>query len=160
MTLATEAELVQNSALGAVILWAFTNEFCDQQRRVAGPPLAYLLPVLPMVMHEDTVTSIYRRHFDGGLLLALAEDRTLTLELQERMEAMAPQTMKALNVAFGAGLLTYRHDTGQIWSERRSIPGISKSEEVKPLIASAERLGYWFSTIRMDQLCSYLRIRF
>jgi len=146
--------------LGAVVLSAFTVEFCDQKRRQAGPPLPYLLPVLPMVMHEETVTNIYRRHFDGGLLLAIAEDRTLTLELQERMEAMMPQTMRALNVAFSAGLLSYREDAGQIWAESRHLPNLPRSEEIKPLIAAATRLGYWFSTISIEQLCSYLRIRF
>ncbi|HVU16611.1 MAG TPA: three component ABC system middle component [Candidatus Didemnitutus sp.] len=160
MTLATEAELVQNAALGAVVLSAFTVEFYDQRRRQAGPPLPYLLPVLPMVMHEETVTSIYRRHFDGGLLLAIAEDRTLTLELQERMETMMPQTMQALNVAFSSKLLTYRGDTGQVWAESRHLPNLPRGEESKPLIAAATRLGYWFSTISIDQLCAYLRIRF
>lgn len=160
MALATESELVQNAALGALVLWAFTDEFCDQKRRQEGPPLTYLLPVLPMVMHEETVLSIYRRHFDGGLLLAIADDRTMTLDLQERMEAMTPQTMQSLNLAFGVGLLTYRNDVGQVWSNRRNLSSVSRGDEIKPMIAAAERLGYWFATIRIEQLCSYLRIRF
>jgi len=160
MTLTQEAELVQNAALGAVVLWAFSNEYCDQKLRRSGPPLPYLLPVLPMVFHAETVENISRRHFDGGLLLALAENRTLTLDLNERVQNFAPQTMKALNLAFATGLLSYNRESGEIWAERRGIPSLGKSPEIKPIIASAERLGYWFSTIGIDQLCSYLHLKF
>jgi len=41
MTLTTEAELVQNPALGALALWAFTAEFFAQTKRQYGPTMPY-----------------------------------------------------------------------------------------------------------------------
>lgn len=160
MSLGTETELVQNAALGAVILWTFTEEYCDQCRRQSGPSLQLVLPVLPMVLDQETTESIYRRRFDGGLFLALAENRTLTLDLQYRTQISIPQTMQALNLAFATRLLSYRKDEGILWSERRTAPELKSNSEVRPLLAAAKRLGYWFSTINSEQLCSYLHLQF
>lgn len=160
MTLTTEAELVQNPALGALVLWAFTAEFYGQTQRARGPALPLALPILPMVLHEETVESIYNRHFDGGLMLALADNRTLTLDLQERMEAMAQQTMRALNLGFATNLLTYDRGTGELRPKRMTPPVRPAQAEVRKMISAAERLGYWFCKINLDQLCSYLHIRF
>jgi len=160
VTLTTEAELVQNPVLGALTLWAFTSEFYSQTGRTRGPSLPLALPVLPMVLHEETVECIHNRHFDGGLFLALADNRTLTLELQERMEEMTPQTMRALNLAFATNLLTYAKENGELRPKRLTPPIRPQQVELRHILATAERLGYWFCTINIEQLCSYLRIRF
>ena len=160
MTLTTEAELVQNPALGALALWAFTAEFFAQTKRQHGPTMPLALPVLPMVLHEETVECIHNRHFDGGLFLALADNRTLTLDLQERMEAMAPQTMQALNLAFATNLLSFDRETGELRPKRLTAPVRPQQSEVRDILAASQRLGYWFCTINIEQICSYLRIRF
>lgn len=159
MQLATEAELVQNSALSAALIWAFTLEFCGQARHKSGPVLPLALPVLPMALHQETVESLHRRNYDGGLDLALAENRTLTIDLQERMQAMLPQTMCALDVAFATGLLTYVRETGELRPVRKTNPFRTDSEEVRRMLNTATRLGYWFCTINHERLGSLLRIR-
>lgn len=160
MTLTTEAELVQNPALGALALWAFAAEFYGQTQKTHGPALPLAMPVLPMVLHQETVESIHNRHFDGGLFLALAENRTLTLDLQERMEAMRPQTMRALNLGFATKLLTYDQETGELRPKRLTPPIRPLQPEVRKMLSASERLGFWFCTINLEQLCSYLHIRF
>lgn len=160
MTLTTEAEIVQNPALGALALWAFTAEFYAQAHRQRGPTMPLALPVLPMVLHEETVECIHNRHFDGGLFLALADNRTLTLDLQERMEAMTPQTMQALNLGFATNLLSFDREGGEIRPRRLTVPVRPQQAEVRDILAASQRLGYWFCTINIEQLCSYLRIRF
>ena len=159
MQLATEAELVQNSALSAALVWAFTLEFCGQTRQERGPLLPLALPVLPMTLHQETVESLHRRNYDGGLDLALAENRTLTIDLQERMQAMLPQTMRALDVAFATGLLTYVRANGELRPIRKTDPFRTDSEEVRRMVNTATRLGYWFATINPERLGSLLRIR-
>jgi hypothetical protein len=160
MTLTTEAEIVQNPALGALALWAFTAEFYAQAGRRRGPTMPLTLPVLPMVLHEETVECMHNRHFDGGLFLALAENRTLTLDLQERMEAMTPQTMQALNLGFATNLLSFDRESGELRPARLTPPVRPQGPEVRDILATSQRLGYWFYTINIEQLCSYLRIRF
>jgi hypothetical protein len=152
-----EPEIVQNDALGALILWAFTNQYCAKQP--AGVELLWLLPVLPLAFHQDTTEAISHRHFDGGIYLALTEDRTLVSGLQERIETMAPQTFAGLNVAIATGLLRLDGSKHRVISLRRTDP-IHYGPKVKPLVATAERLGYWFGSSSPEEVVSLLRIRF
>jgi len=152
-----EPEIVQNDALGALILWAFTNEYCAKQP--AGVSLLWLLPVLPLAFHEDTVEAVAHRHFNGGIYLALTEDRTLVSGLQDRIEAMVPQTFAGLNVALAAKLLKLDDLKQRVMSLRRNNP-LQFDAKVKPLISTAERFGYWFGSSSPEEVASLLRIRF
>ena len=159
MRLGTEAELVQNPALCALMVCTFTAEYYGQSRKLKGPTIPFVLPVLPMVMHREAVETLARRHYIGGLHLALAENRTLTLDLQERMEAALELTMSALNISFASGLLGYDKERGQLTS-KKPIRFQSETTEVREMINTSKRLGYWFCTVNQDQLCSLLRIHF
>lgn len=152
-----EPEIIQNDALGALILWAFTNQYCAKQP--AGVDLLWFLPVLPLVFHQDTAEAISHRHFDGGIYLALTEDRTLVSGLQERIEAMTPQTFSGLNVAMSTGLLQFDDSKQRVISLRRTDL-IRYGPKVKPLVGAAERLGYWFGSSSPEEVVSLLRIRF
>lgn len=152
-----EPEIIQNDALGAMILWAFTNEYCAKQP--AGVSLLWLLPVLPLVFHQETVEAVSHRHFDGGIYLALTEDRTLVSGLLERIKTMVPQTFAGLNVALATKLLKLDERKQRMISLRRTAP-MPFGTKVKPLIATAERFGYWFGSSSPEELVSLLRIRF
>jgi ABC-three component (ABC-3C) system Middle Component 3 len=152
-----EPEIVQNEALGALLLWAFTNQFCTKQP--AGVGILWLLPVLPLAFHKDTIEAVSNRHFNGGIYLALTEDRTLVSGLQERMEAMVPQTFAALNLALSTKLLKLDESKRQVTSIRRTPP-LQVGQRTKPLISTAERFGYWFGNSSPEEVTSLLRLRF
>ena len=159
MKLESEAELVQNPALCALIICTFVAEFFSQSKKLKGPTIPLVLPVLPMVIHRETVETLARRHYIDGLQLALAENKTLTLDLQERMEAATELTLSALNIAFASGLLGYDQERGQL-IPKKGMGVKSASKEIREMINTSNRLGYWFSSINADQLCSLLRIHF
>jgi hypothetical protein len=159
MSLTAEVELVQNTPLGALSLWAFTKEFWGQERK-AGPKLPLTTIVLPMVFHEETLDAIRTRRFEGGLFTALAQHRGLGLELQERIESMVPQTMSSLNLCFASGLLAFNKRTGELQVLRKTEPFRMEGESTRQITSGAERLGYWCSTINTARLCSLLNIRF
>lgn len=156
MTKLIEPEIIQNDGIAAVVLWAFINEYCAY--KPVGPSILWLMPLLPMVFHKDTVDSICTRHFDGGILLAFSQDRTLSLGLQERMEAMATQTLVALNVALASGLVAF-DNKHHVISMRRTPP-FTYGANIKPLISTAERIGYWLGNSTEDMAVSILKIRF
>lgn len=157
MTKLIEPEIIQNDGMAAVVLWAFVNEYCIYKPE--GASILWLMPLLPMVFHKDSVDSICARHFDGGILLALTQDRTLTLGLQERMEAMATQTLAALNVALASNLVALDKSRHNVISLRRTPP-FTCGPNIKPLIATAERLGYWVGNATEAMVMSLLKIRF
>jgi hypothetical protein len=160
MSLTSEVELVQNTSLGAISIWAFTNEYCGQMNRRRGPQMPLSTIVLPMVFHEETLEAIRARHFEGGLFTALAQNRSIGVELQERIESMLPQTMSALNLCFASGLLNFDRQRGDLQAARRSEPFPPQADSTRRIISAAERLGYWCSTINTGRLCSLLNIRF
>lgn len=159
MQLATEAELVQNPALGAALIWAFTAEFASRANQLRGPTMPLVLPVLPMVFHYETVSSLHSRNFEGGLDLALAENRTITADLHERMRAMFPQTMRALDIGFATNLIQYNRESGEIRPTRKTNPFSTSSDEIGKMFKTASRLGYWFYAIKPERLGPLLRIR-
>lgn len=154
-----EYMLTQNPCAGAICLWAFANEFWSQRKRKIGPPIAVLTSVLPVVLHQDSVSAIHNRHFDGGLLNALADERSLTVGLQDRMERMFDQTFEALQMAFAAQLLLLNVENLTVTPQRVTIPPYESKGDLSKMVATASRLGYWFATMPLDQVCNYLRIR-
>lgn len=159
MKLESEAELVQNPALCALVICTFAFEFFGESKKLKGPTIPFVLPILPMVIHWETVEALARRHYIGGLHLALTENKTLILDLQERMEVATGLTMSALNICFASGLLGYDQESGQL-IPKKGIGFQTASTEVREMINTSKRLGYWFSTINAEQLCSMLRIHF
>jgi hypothetical protein len=160
VNLEVEASLVQNPALGATMLWSFVNRFFDQTREKQGPLVFLAFPILPMVFHEETVQALSKRRFAGGFHLGLTENRTLTVELQERMESFSRQTLESLNIAFASALITFDKRTGELHPIRRTHPFEIRAKELGDMDRLARRLGFWFATTPLDQLCTLLRIRF
>ncbi|NJD78858.1 MAG: hypothetical protein FIB08_17480 [Candidatus Methanoperedens sp.] len=156
----SEYYVIQNSTLGSLALWTFAKEFYENAHKERGAPLPLTMIVLPMVFHKDTVSSIFGRVFEGGLYRAVGDDRTISAGLQQRMEAMADQTFKALNLAFAAGLLKYDSQMTYVIPVRISEASQVNIGGTKEIMSAARRLGYWFSTISMEQISILLKVRF
>ena len=153
-----EYEIVQNPALGACVLWHYTKSFMDETGQRHGPSLLQTMPVLPLVFHEDTTDGLGRRRFDGGLYTALAADRTLFVGLQKRLEDMAPQTFRALHLAFGSGLLAYDRETGELHRVPRVPAPAANDEAVRLMFSTAQRLGHWFAAGSAAEMLKRLQI--
>ncbi|MDJ1421328.1 MAG: DUF6521 family protein [Candidatus Methanoperedens sp.] len=160
MKLWSEYDVIQNSTLGSLALWIFAKEFNENMHKQQGVPLPLTMLVLPMVFHRDTVSSIFRREFEGGLYRAIGEDRKISAGLQQRMEAMTDQTFRALNLAFAGGLLKYDPLTAQVLPVRTTQPIQISIGETRDIMHASRRLGHWLSTISMEQISILLKVRF
>jgi hypothetical protein len=138
----------------------FVNRFYEETFQQRGPSIPLTMPVLPMVFHKETASSISRKNFQGGLFIAIAENRTISVGLQQRMEDMENQTFQALNLSFAAGLLDYEKVSKQILPLRKTLPFQIDVGETKEMLNAAKRLGAWFATISTEQLCILLKLRF
>lgn len=157
---AREYEIVQNSALAAVAIWHFVDRYVRALGGQHGPTLLHALPVLPIVFHEESANALGRRRFDGGFYTALSENRGLFVGLQKRMEDMAPQTFRALSLAWSARLLDYDRVSKELHVIRRRRPAEVQNESAKRICATAQRLGHWFATIPPQELGQRLRLHF
>lgn len=150
---------MQNPCLGATCIWSFAHEYWTQKKELEGPFVGVVSTVLPVALHRESSSALHGRRFKGGLLNALAEDRSLTVGLQDRMESMRDQTFESLSMAFAAGLLELRRNDFTLIPLRKTLPPIEKHGVINEMLATASRLGYWFATLPLDQVCNYLRIR-
>ncbi len=156
-----EIELVRNTAFGAVALWRFARSWTDQTDRASFPSLPIMMLVMPMVCHEATVKAIAFRNKDGALLKALAEDRTVVLGLQRRMESFAARTFRSLNMAIASNLITIDRAGGvAIQPTRASQPFVFPSDDAKDAIQAADRLGHSIALSGVETSCTLLGVRF
>lgn len=155
-----EYEIIQNDAVGAVLLWAFANEFDRATEQSRGCVLPLLLPVLPICFHEASVQQLGTRNFRGGLFRAVSESSEVATGLQYRMERMVSQTLNAVFVAVSSGLLDYDSGAGVIRPSRRTLPAELDTSAYSDLVAAARRLGRWFAELPTEQVCIALQVRF
>ncbi len=154
-----EYSIVQNYALGALALWNFSYEFYKNSENKQGPTLPLLMLVLPMVLHKETVLSIYTRQKEGGFYRAITENKIIQVGLQQRMEAMSEKTLRSLNLAFASDILGYNKSNTQIIPKQKPPSASMYNDETNKIIRASQRLGYWFAELSLEQICLYLKIR-
>lgn len=156
-----EQHIVQNTGLGAEVIWCAVNEAYEIRGRTEGVmlPLAFL--VLPLAFHQRTAGSLATRTQPGALYKALADDREIIVGLQRRMESMAELTFEALSIGFHTNLLLLdpTHEKHLVPS-RKSSPIEHVTAEVKTILNAAKRVGQAFAEMSVVQLSTQLNIRF
>jgi hypothetical protein len=155
-----EYEIIQNSALGALAIWEFAKEYYDNENKTKGPEIFLSLLILPIVFNKQAVAQLCNRQKSGGLLRALSEDATIFVGLQERMEQMCEQTFEALNIAFSSDLLTFNQETSELLPMRTTSSKKYSNEQVKGILTTSKKLGYWLSELSIMQICKLLNVRF
>jgi hypothetical protein len=151
--------VIQNISIGAIVLWQYCRSYYDTTQKVEGSPLYLAMPILPIVFHEESTNLIYKKNFDGGFYRVLTEKRDFPVGIQERMQSMSELTFQSLNLAFTSKLLIYEKGSNQIVPIRKTKP-IMYNNELDKFLKASDRLGYWFASIPLAQLCLNLKIHF
>ena len=154
-----EYEIIQNTTLAALALWKFCIAYYNNTEREKGPSIPHLMLVLPLVFNKLVAESIYNKHRRSGLHRALSENRTIPVGLQQRMISMEDQTFHAINLAFAMDLLEYDHENAEIIPKKITFSFNPSNDGIKQIISAADRLGYWFSIISIDQIGILLKVR-
>jgi hypothetical protein len=155
-----EQKFIQNTALGAHLLWVAAKECYEQNERRSGVSFPLIFLILPLVFHRSTAKALFNKKRPGALFKAISENREIPLGLQKRMEGFAEQTLSSLNMCVSSRLLYI--DT----EEQMEIVPLKSSRmdysgyETKMVINATKRVGQCFSELNLEQICSYLNIRF
>jgi hypothetical protein len=155
-----EHDIIQNIGIGAIALHHFTNKYFTEKKKLRGPDLALAMPVLPLLFHQHSLEQIIKRNFSGGFFKLVTEYRELPAGLQKRMESMADQTFKSLNLGYQSEILTYNKKLNQILPTKKRLSSNHYNSDIQEILRGAERLGYWFSGLPIDQICINLKIKF
>lgn len=161
MTPHFENDVFHNASFGAATLWSFSRSYFEQRKRAAGPLLHELMLVLPVAFHPVSVDAIHSRNRDGALPKALAETRSMTAGLQERVQGFSTRTLRAINVALASELLVYDRPGGYRFPPGRlSKPFAYSDDEMNRIITAADRLGHWTALSGFETACSLLGVRY
>jgi hypothetical protein len=162
--LAREAQNVQNPALGAAILWRFCCAYAERHPTSDPPVLPTLFVVLPIVLHQATADLLRRTRPSSGLRAFAAKfgdsavsKQDLLLQIHDRSLRWKALTMQSLELA-AAGRLVHLADSGGVLplskTKARGLP-----DEVKQLLADAEKLGAWCGPLTLHEITTTLKVR-
>lgn len=162
--LAREAQNVQNPALGAAVLWRFCCGFVEAHPASDAPRLPLLFLVLPIVLHQATAELLQRTRSTSGLRAYAAKfgdsaisKQDLLLQIHERAIRWRRLSLQSIELA-SAGRLIHLSDAGAVIplsrTKARALP-----DEVKQLLADAEKLGKWFGQLTLHEVTTTLKVR-
>lgn len=156
-----EIYLVQNPALGAVLMWEFVKGY---KRQSAGqaPVLPLLFIVLPILLSEVLRTAIGKTFPSSGLRLFTAKfskEQEVILALQRHMLMLRPTSLSSVSIAIECGLLELDPATAMVdYTLKRYPPRIG--ENIRELGKFADKLGGWCGSLTLQEVQAALRIGF
>ncbi len=165
--LSRELEIVQNPALGAVILWRFATGFERGHPTRGAAPIPLLFIALPMLLHERTAAVIsstreasgLRTFADKFLQAALASSDEL-LAVHDRARAMRPLTLQSIRLGASCRLIHVYPEHAAVAPLSRTFPATAAPASVRPLLRSAERLGVWCGELTLHEVATVLKVAF
>ncbi|KAB2912598.1 MAG: hypothetical protein F9K29_18635 [Hyphomicrobiaceae bacterium] len=157
-----EAQLVQNTALGSVLIWLCVRAYTDAADRGCPLPLCFL--VLPVLFHHATREAAETTAKASPLSKFVEKfeaNRQDLLALHPRMLALRPLTLRSLQLASHRGLLAIDFATADVRPARLSpLPTRLQPERLRKMIRGAERLGGWFAPHPISNIAAALRVQF
>lgn len=164
--LSSEIKLVQNTALGAVILNRFVFGYAEGSRMAEPTPLPLLFIVLPLVLLEATADCILKTRKNSGLRkfvenLSGSESKSqdLIYSLSARAKESREFTMECLSMAIACGLIGLDLDSGKVTASTAKLPDSHLKGSNRGLFDAATKLGYWCAQTPMNDICETLRFR-
>jgi hypothetical protein len=159
----SEMEIVQNPALCAFVLWRFGLGHQSDDERPAILPLVFL--VLPLVLHLPTLEMINSTRKASGLALfaaKLGEEREMLFAVHERAFALRRLTLQSIGLGIASRLLTLDYDAATLRANTPE-PDARKPtlpERIRSFSGAADKIGYWFSKLSLNQVASTLAVEF
>ena len=125
-----EQQVTQNTGLAAEAIWQAVQDAYEANDREQGVSLPLAFLVLPLTFHRRTAMTLASKTQPGAIYKAFADDREVTVGLQERMQAMSERTFHALSIGFHTGLLLLDQDQRQLIPGRRTPIVAHATDEV------------------------------
>jgi hypothetical protein len=162
--LSREASLVQNPALGAVLVWRFACGYRESHPVAACSPLALAFLVLPLIMHADSfellaATRSGLRGFADKFSQARDPRADMILAIHDRAASWRPASLEAIKIGIRARLVSVARPAAHVIPLSESKPS-GVPESIRPLLKGAEKLGTWCSALSVFEVASTLKVVF
>lgn len=163
-TLGHESRMMQNAALGAVILWRFSRAYTAASHRVIPMPLLFL--PLPLIWHEATAEHIRSTQFNSGLRKFAEKfsepsspELDILLDLQRRATVWRSKTLQSFRVCLGTGLLRLE-PAGSVKFEDVAWSPQDCNVQTRKMCFAAEKIGAWFAPLTLREISLALHVNF
>lgn len=163
-TLLREYEIMQNPALGANALWAFTQGFISRPTgELQLLTMWHLVSVLPLVFHDTSRKMILKRRESSGLRSILDRDPSSSVAQNEtifnidnRLKGMESRTFRSLNVAIACNLISI--EEGCFTSNVPFKFPKKVLSETKAVLKAANKLGVWAGSMSAFEYLTILGV--
>ena len=152
--------LVQNPALGAVLVWCFVEAYAP---KAAGrlPELPLLFIILPIIYRRELRDVAASTQPSSGLRLfagKFKKEQEALHGIQARMLLLKELSLSSISIALQCGLINIDTKTAEVSSLRQKAPKID-IDDIKQMMRSAEKLGHWCKELTLQEVQSILRIK-
>lgn len=148
--------LVQNPALGALLLWRFGKSY-QEECLVEVAQFHSFFVVLPLLYHAQTLAHIRSTNQSSGLsqfAKKLGDERELLIGVQSRALKMRDLTLSSIATGISSGVLHLDYGSGRLRSNDARPP--KEPERLRYHVAGADKLGHWFGRMPLSQAFSLL----
>ena len=164
--LARDVYEVQNPSLCAVMQWRFSVGYQDNRQDAAGPPIHLAFLIAPLVLHPDSARLLLSTRRSSGLRLfaqkfsrASVNKSDVLLALQHRAELFRDVSLRGIQIAVAARLVTVRTESSQLLPLSKTKPRLGRPR-ARALLRASERLGGWMGELTLQEVAFILRVRF
>ncbi len=165
-TLSHETQRVQNSALGAVLIWRYTAGWTKHNKENAHPTLPLLFLVLPILFHRDTweiLKSTQRQTGLHGFAEKFSKSNSrksdVLMGVQSRAVSWRKLTWECVQLGVRARLLSLSKSNATVIPLTTTTPG-DVPPSIRPLLSNAEKLGQWCANLSMFEVATILKVQF
>jgi hypothetical protein len=162
-----ETNLIQNPALGAILLWRFAVGYGKGSNTQQPTPLPLFFIVLPIIMHEETaqfVTSTLEksglRTFADKFSNSANVKSDLLLAIHDRSLQMRELSMSSIRLGISSNLLLLDPGVGMAMPISETAPKSNIPSSIRPLLKGAEKLGVWCSAVSLYEISLILKVAF
>jgi hypothetical protein len=160
-----ETRIIQNPALGAMLLWRFAAGYMAGSDSRQCPPLQLLFVVLPIILHKETdkmLTSTLRnsglRAFAGKFSDATNSKTDLLVAIRDRAIRMRPLSLDSIRIAILSSLIFIDPSKGNAIPISLTTPKLGIPDSVRDMLKAAEKLGYWCSRVSLYEVSTILKV--
>jgi len=164
--LTEELELVQNPALGGILLWRFCTGYATGSQTQRPTPIPLLFLVLPIVLYADTAELVLSTLEGSGLrafVTKLSDAHNsmtdIALSIHDRAIRSRSRTLRAMRLAIAKHLITIVPATAEAFTLISTQPSNLPTSTGR-LMRAAYRLGVWCGSLTLYEVSIILKVTF
>ncbi|WP_154660695.1 three component ABC system middle component [Pseudomonas cremoricolorata] len=155
-----EIYLMQNPAIGAALIWRFTEGYAPKGQGQL-PTMLLLFIVLPILFHEQLRNAAITTNPSSGLRVFAGKfksEQEILFGIQGRMLKLRDVSLASISIAIQSNLISLNTSDAHVESLRPKAPA-DLQKKTADMMKAAQKLGHWCKTLTLQEVQAILRIK-